>query len=388
MRRILFVAVLTAYGAHGLATAGPAVVRCDDLSTAELGIDGLLDDWPTQVVARAGAAPDAAIELRCAWDGSALGLALDIKDDRVVRVGGKATSRSHEDRVEITVGAGARPMTIVVYPGNAVARPRITAPAGVAVADSLQPHGFSVEARVPAAALAGFSDSTPALELAIVFHDADRATGGDDTDVELAAAVELGDRKDLLDDFLRATRLRKSELRLDMLADLDPDRRGKERLVAGGAVIGVLTDRFAFVTLPVKRPADIKHIDLLPLGPHGQSVISAVVAQTGNGGSRDLLLLWTVWSGQLQALAQIEVRKQLAGNLLEAGWKIVKGRRGPELWVEPRPAIGWTADTWNEVPADDADPIVLPWDPAKGGVVYTLTGAELARRDLPLPRRR
>lgn len=390
--RIAFAAVVIAYGAYGaygaqgLATAGPIRVRCDDLSTAELSIDGLLDDWPTPVTARAGTAPDAAIELRCAWDGSALGLALDVKDDRVVRVAGKPSAKTHEDHVDIAVSAGARPVTIAVYPGNAVAKPRIAAPAGVAVADSLQPRGFSVEVRVPAAALAGLSDSTPALELAVVFHDADRATGGDDTDVELAAAIELGDRKDLLDDFLRATRLKKSDLRLDTLADLDPDRRGKERLVAGGAVIGVLTDRFAFVTLPVQRPADIKHIDLLPLGPRGLDVISAVVAQTGNGGSRDLLLLWTVWSGQLQPLAQIEVRKQLGGNLLESGWKIVKGRRGPELWVEPRPAIGWTAETWNEVPADDADPIVVPWDPARGGVAYTLTGAELARRDLPPPK--
>ena len=386
MRTIALVAVLTA---HGLASAGPPRVRCDDLSTAELAIDGMVDDWPTKVLARAGAgrdaAPDAAIDLRCAWDGGALALALDVKDDRVVRLA-KPSARAHEDHIEITVAAGGRPVTIAVYPGNAVAKPRITAPPGVAVADSLQPHGFSVEARVPAAAIAGLSDATPVLELLAVFHDADRATGGDDAEVELAAAIELGDRKDLLDDFLRATRLKKSDLRIDVLADLDPDRKGKERLVAGGAVIGVLTDRFAFVTLPVKRPADIKHIDLVPLGPHGLDVISAVVTQGGNGGSRDLLLLWTVWSGQLQPLAQIEVRKQLAGNLLEAGWRIVKGRRGPELWVEPRPPIGWTAETWNEVPADDADPIVLPWDPMRGGVAYRLTGAELARRDLPPPR--
>ena len=131
---------------------------------------------------------------------------------------------------------------------------------------------------------------------------ADRATGGDDTEIELAATIELGDRKDLLEDFLRQARLKKADLRLDTLADLDPDRKGKERLVAGGTVIGVLTDRFAFVTLPVKRPADIKHIDLVPLGPHGLDVISAVVTQGGNDGSRDLLLLWTVWDGQLQPL--------------------------------------------------------------------------------------
>jgi hypothetical protein len=377
MRWCVLVVVLTA---HSAAFASPAI-RCDDLSTADLTIDGLLDDWTSHVLARAGAAPDAAIELRCSWDGDALGLALELTDDRVVRVRGKG----HEDRVAITIAAGGAPLVVSAHPGTPIAKPRRSVPRGVAVADSLQPRGFSIEARIPAAALAGLSPSTPALELAIVFHDADRATGGDDSELALAATIELGDRKDLLDDFLRATRLRKAEIRLDTLADLDPDRRGKERVVAGGAVIGVLTDRFSFVTLAVARPADVKRVELLALGPRGLQVISAVITQTGNGGSRDLLGLWTVWGGRLEPLAQIEIRKQLGGNLLEAGWKLVKGRRGPELWVEPRPAVGWTAETWNELPATDADPIVVPWDAGKAGVAYTLTGAELARRDLPLP---
>ena len=33
--------------------------------------------------------------------------------------------------------------------------------------------------------------------------------------------IELGDRVDLLDDFLKATKLKKTELRLDQLAELD-----------------------------------------------------------------------------------------------------------------------------------------------------------------------
>jgi len=99
-------------------------------------------------------------------------------------------------------------------------------------------------------------------------------------------------------------------------------------------------------------------------------------------------MLWTVWSGQLQPLAQIEIRKELRGNVLEAGYRIVKGKRAPELVVEPRPVVCWTTETWNEEPADDADPIVLPWDPAKGGVAYALTGAEVKRRDLPAPKRK
>jgi len=371
-------------GASRLGHAGPTTLRCDDLATAELSIDGLLDDWPKATLARIGVASDGQLALRCSWDGTAFALALDVIDDRVVRVPGKG----HEDRVDISLAAGGRPVALSVSPANAVAKARLTKPAKVAAADSLQPQGFSIEARIPAALLAGLTASTPSLELRIVFHDADRAAGGDDTDLELAATIELGDRKDLLDDFLKTVRLRRSDVRVDTLADLDPDRRGTERLVAGGTVIGVLTDQFAFVSLPAAKPVDVKKIELLPLGLRGHQIVSAVVRQSGNGGSRDLLMLWTVWSGQLQPLAQIEIRKELRGNVLEASYKIVKGKRAPELVVEPRPAVGWTPQTWNEEPADDADPIVLPWDPAKGGVAYALTGAEVKRRELPAPKRR
>lgn len=361
------------------AHASPAVVRCDNLSTADLAVDGLLDDWPRAALARVGAAPDGQLELRCSWDGAALAMALDVKDDRLVRL----RSGGHQDRVAVTVSAGGKPTQVDVFPGNSLARAKITKPAKVAVADSLQPGGFSIELRIPAAQLAGLTASTPSLALRVVFHDSDKAAGGDTTQVELATTLELGDRKDLLDDFLRATRLRRTDLRLDKLADLDPDRRGTERIVAGGTVIGVLTEQFAYVTLPAARAADVQRLELLTLGARRLQVVAAIVRQHGNGGSRDLLLLWTVWSGQLQPLAQIELRKQLGANLLEAGWRLARGKQGTELWVEPRPAIGWTAETWNEAPAEDADPIVLPWDTTQAGVAYALSGAELVRRALP-----
>jgi hypothetical protein len=379
-------------GVGVLATVTPAhadSIRCDDVSTADLSVDGLLDDWKQDpVLARIGAPADGAIELRCSWDGTAFALALDLRDDRVVRVRGK---HGHEDHVDVSLAAaGGKPIAIVVYPGNAIAKPKISAPARVQVADSLQPKGFSIELRVPAARLAGFSASTPSLALEVTFHDSDRATGGDDTDLVLAETVELGDRKDLLDDFLRQARLRRTDVRLDTLAELDPDRRGKERLVAGGTVIGVITDQFAFVSLPVTRAADVREVKLVPLGTRGLQVVEALVRQTGNGGSRDLLMLWTVWSGQLQPLAQIEVRKERDGKVLESTWTLAKarGKRGPELVVEPKPAVGWTAETWNEVPAEDADPILLPWDPIKRGTGYTLRGHEVERRDLPVPKHR
>ncbi|HEY5944320.1 MAG TPA: hypothetical protein VIV40_02465 [Kofleriaceae bacterium] len=358
--------------------------RCDMVPTSDLSIDGLLDDWRDKhVLTRVGSPADGSVEVRCAWDGKAIAFALDIKDDRLIRVkGGK------EDHVTLSLAAGARPVVVDVYPGNSMAKPKITKPARVEAADSLQPKGFSIEVAIPAGAIPDFSPATPSFALDLVFHDSDAATGGDSTPVQIKQPIELGDRKDLFEDFLTTVRLRKTDIKLDTLVELEAEHKGKERLVAGGTVIGVLTEQFAYVTLPAASPDDVKKVELLPLGNKGQQIVSAIVRQSGNGGSRDLLMLWTVWSGQLQPLVNIEVKKEMGGNVLEATWKLVKGKKGPELVVEPKPAIGFTAETFNEIPAGDSDSIILPWDPERAGVAYTLKGVEIERRDLPKKKKR
>lgn len=351
---------------------------CDDVP--DLNVDGLIDEWRhTRVFGRIGSPADGSMELHCAWDGTTLALMANIKDDRLIRVKG-----GHEDHVSITVAAGGKPIVVDMYPGNAMAKSLIKKPAKVLAADSLQPKGFSVEVAIPASAIPNYSASTPQFEVVATFHDSDAARGGDDTPLQIAQPIELSDRKDLFTDFLSTVGLQENEVRYDELVDLDPDRAGKERLVAGGNVIGVLTERFAYVTLP----AQPMKVELLPLGPKSTQVISAVVRQTGNGGARELLMLWVVWSGQLSPLVNIETKKELGGNVLEASWKVVKGKKGPELLVEPKPAVGFTAQTWNEEPAGDADSILLPWDTAKSGIAYSVTGAEIARRDLPAKKRR
>lgn len=358
----------------------PAVPKSGCANVADLNVDGIIDEWRrTPVFARIGSPSDGAMEVHCAWDGTTLALMADVKDDRVIRVKG-----GHEDHVTMTVAAGGKPITVDIFPGNAMAKPKITKPAKVSAADSLQPKGFSVEVAIPAAMIPNYSASTPQFEVVATFHDSDAAAGGDDTPLQIAQPIELSDRKDLLSDFLATVHLKDSEIRYDELVDLDPDRPGKERLVAGGNVIGVLTEQFGYVTLP----AVPTKIELLPLGPKGTQVIAATVRQTGNGGARELLMLWVVWSGQLSPLVNIEIKKELGDNRLEAAWKVVKGKKGSELVVEPKPAVGFTAETWNEEPAGDSDSILLPWDTTKSGIAYSVTGAEIARRDLPAKKKR
>ncbi|HEY4055349.1 MAG TPA: hypothetical protein VGM39_02030 [Kofleriaceae bacterium] len=379
-RWIVSVGALLALG--GTARADRTPLRCDNQSTAELEVDGMLDDWSGPALTKWGSVGDGFVSLRCSWDGSALAIALDIVDDKVVRF---AKGAGDQDHVKISLAAGGKPIVVDVYPGNSMAKSKATKPARVSVGDSLQQKGFSVEVRIPASAVPSFSSAIAALDLDVTFVDADRAVGGDVTPMTLNASVELGDRTDLLDDFLKDARLRKSDIKLDAMADVDPGHRGKERVVYGGAVIGVITDKYGFVQMPA-NPNEVKTVELVPLGKNGLQVIAATVKQSGNGGSRDLLMLWTVWSGQLTPLKNIELKKELGRNSLSSKWKIEKGKKGPELWVTPEPAVGFSADNFNEEPADDADSILVPWDTERGGYVYTLKGAELERRDIPAPR--
>ncbi|HEY4182152.1 MAG TPA: hypothetical protein VGM90_35155 [Kofleriaceae bacterium] len=379
MRWIVSACALLALG--GSARADRTPLRCDDQSTAELEVDGLLDDWSGPALTKWGSVGDGFVALRCSWDGTALAIALDVIDDKVVRF---AKGAGEQDHVKVSLAAGGKPILVDVYPANAMAKSKVTKPARVTVGDSLQPKGFSIELRIPASVVPSFSTAVAALDLDVTFVDADRATGGDTAAMTLNSSVELGDRKDLLDDFMKDARLMKSDIKLDAMADVDPDRRGKERIVYGGNVIGVITDKYGFVQMPAS-PNEIKKVELVPLGKNGLQVIAATVKQSGNGGSRDLLMMWTVWSGQLQPLKNIELRKEMGKNRLSSTWKIERGKKGPELWVTPEPAVGFSADNFNEEPADDADSILVPWDAARGGYVYTLKGAELQRRDIPVP---
>src|SRR5580704_15372441 len=94
------------------ASASPLTFKCDDAATADFTIDGLLDDWHSQVLAR-----NSNIAFRCAWDGTTLAMALDITDDRVVRVHG---GKGHEDHVDISLRAGGAPMKATIYPGTPI----------------------------------------------------------------------------------------------------------------------------------------------------------------------------------------------------------------------------------------------------------------------------
>jgi hypothetical protein len=360
-------------------------------------IDGRLDDWRGYRGTGVNRdSEDRAFILRCAYDDERLYLSVNVRDDRIVRT--RKARAGAEDNLEITIGApGGAPVRFRVFPGTRAADSRVVgAPRFVDAMDSLQEQGWSFEGSVELSRLDGWGRTTPALLADIAYHDADRAAAGRiDGTIRFRGRLDFSDARAVHRAFLRATGLDPRDVRLDALADVDPGD-GAERIIAGKKIIGVLSDGYVYMELPVRGAEDVLDVRVVDLG--GRSAILAHYRQYGNGGSRDLVSLWNLTGdGRFQSLVSFEVRKEMAGRRLENRWSLVPttaakqrgraaaaaatGRRGYDIRVEVGEVVGWDAKSYREAPAPDAHPILLPWGQRRA-VTYRFADGSLRDVDI------
>jgi hypothetical protein len=391
-----------------LVVAAPADAAAGELACqlAEPGfidVDGMLDDWDGVAHARTGGKDkDASFDVRCVTDGSRLAIAIDVRDDVLSRRRKPAKGFPGEDRVVVDLSAGAAAVTMTLFPGTEKVAPRRDVagagkarkgklPAGLTIEDSARPKGWAIELELPLAKIPGWSAAAAAITARVVLQDADELHDRPDGLVS-DLTLRLGEQPQLYERFLRDVRLRKKDVRLDQLADVDPAHPGTERVVAGGKILGVIAEQYGYVELPVAAAADVLAVQLVDLRGDGSRVILTHLRQHGGGGSRDLVVLWGADGGRIDQLFAIEVRKEADGNRLESTWTVVKagtrrkkGKKKPsgtELVIEAGKAIGWDEDSFDEISADDAEPIHRPWDRSRTGGVYWLDGATVRSQAL------
>ena len=369
-------------GAAGADPGRSQPLVCAAAEADVVDVDGMLDDWDGVAKARAGGtATDASFDVRCLYDGTRLLLSLEVRDEHVVR----AKSKGGDDRLELTLAAGGAPLVVALQPGVDGIAPRRQVggkapPAWLVAEDTLQDRGWSAEVAVPLAKLAGWGPSVPTLSLAVTLLDADVAkVAAVERTVTWSGALTLADATSSRDQLLQQAGLRAGDVTIDARAELDPGSKGPEQFVAGGDVIAVVSDHFAFVHLPVARAADVVKVELIDLRGDGSKLVAARVRQGGGGGMRDLLTLWDVEGGQLHQVGAIELGKERGEARLRSTWavepakkwKAAKGAR-KVLVVRAQPAVGWDEDSYGELPAGDAEPIHLPWDDDHAGGVFWL----------------
>lgn len=377
-------ALVAALAAPSAASAAGHV--CQRVADQTMSPDGMLDDWRGFRTRRVGSGADHSMKVRCAYDARNLYVALDVADDRVIRLG--RGDRSREDSVSVRLGVpGSRAVKLRAFPGTRGFEPMVKgAPRWAAVADSLQPRGFSVEIGVPLGRIPGWTRTLPAISADIRFTDVDsskKVEGG----ARLRGRLHFSETFAVFKSFLQATGLSMGQLHLDTLADVDLGR-GAERIVAGGDVIGVLSDSFVYMKLPVASPSDVLKVKVVNFSGTGRAQLLAHYRQHGNG-SRELVGVWSLGEGdRFEKLLALEVKKKLGESVIENSWSLVRtgevrkqirGRQRPRgrwaLLVEPGTAVGFDESSYHEMPPTDAKPIRLPW--RDGAAVYWFDGDQL-----------
>jgi hypothetical protein len=359
------------------ARAGVQTIACELVEPGYVQIDGMLDDWRDLRPRSIGTGDDRRLAVRCAHDQERLHLAIDVRDELVVRSGRPGR---HDDHLRLAIGAGTPPVQLRLYPGTRGVRALRTlgdapAPAWVGAEDSLQQSGWSVELDLPLARLPGWGKGTPAFDAVIEYSDGDRP-GSSEGQVSFTGRLGMAHGRQAFRAFWAAASLGRSSVRLDALADIDA-AAGAERVVVAGTRIGVVSDEFTYLQLPVSSAADLLDVRLVDFDGAGKSMILTQLRQHGNGGSRDLVALWTIQGdGSFARPLAFEVRKELAGRVLANRWSLIPraepgkrrkrgrgggGERGLDVLVEVAEVSGWDQLSFREEPARDVRPILTPW---------------------------
>src|SRR5262249_31374762 len=141
--------------------------------------DGLLDDWnDVSGIDIGGRDNDLSFTVKCNYDASTLYLAIDVRDDYLVR---SKQAKPAEDHLAIAFADRGTVEKLVVYPADASAPHKVFwEPAkkkrplrGVEVADARQPRGWAVEARIALASVPGWSQGAQLIKLAVAVYDCD-----------------------------------------------------------------------------------------------------------------------------------------------------------------------------------------------------------------------
>jgi hypothetical protein len=390
MTRIqLAAAALLALSADAAAGA-PAGHTCQAIEEGVVAVDASLDDWRGLAPLRRGErGADASFELRCAFDAETLYLSVRLRDERLIRSGKRDGAGRGEDALLLSLGAGAAaPWKLTFFPGTSGFRARREGGEGARADDSLLDDGWQLELGVPLRRIPGWGGSTPLVLGEVSYADVDRPGAEAEARPSFRGTLHFSTHQPALRGFLSTAGLRAGDLRLDQLAQLD-GLPGNERAVAGGRFLGVLTDSFAFIQLPLDSPGDLRRVEVIDFDGDGRSSILAHYVERGGGGSREVVTVWRVnAASELERALAFEVALELGGRKLHNRWSLVpagtrragskrrarSGARAPvDIVVEvaPEDNAGWDPTSFGRVtPSPDTRPILTPWAGKRATVYY------------------
>ncbi len=367
MKRLLGVCIATlALGSTAPALA--ADVPCAPAEKGTITLDGLADDW--NEVKGAATGDDAhQLSLRCNVEGATLYLAIQADDERIVRT---KQARPGEDHIGLSLGS----KRFAIFPASETQKAKLS-PGGAKLASTANGKGFIIELALPLASL-GQGKRPERVPFSLRFDDCDSAvTLKAERSVSIDGELAFVAGASTLDSFLADRGLSRGTVRFQQRVRVGKD--AVQIVLAGKYLAQITSEGFGYVELPAADGQDIQKPELVDLAGDGRVAVVLRYTERGEGGSREVLAAFRPVGAELRRVFAVELGKRVGSGRLAT--KLVLKRRGraTNLVVEAVPAEGLTAERYEEAPATDMEPILLPWSSAKKAT-FSFSGDKYQRR--------
>jgi hypothetical protein len=363
-------------------SAAPALAADLPCGPAEKGtviLDGLTDDWgEVPGIDAGGKDPNLSFTLKCNVEERTLMLLVDVRDSYFVRT---RAAKPGEDHFELTLG-GHR---LTVFPGDARSLPTLARwgakPAkNIKAVSALQQNGWAVELALPMSAIPGYKAGMPLSYKVSVLDCDSKAALKTERTLDSAGAILFAEGDAALEGFLKDRGLSRRDIWFDKGVSLGGKAGG--RVVVAGKYLAFITDGYVFIELPIKQRADVKDARVVDLAGDGRQAVVLRYTERGSGGSRELLAAWrVVGDSEIRRVFAAEVGKATGAGHIDDKVAFVKRGRATDIVIDAGAASGVSAATWNESPADDVIPVMLPWATDKDArhARYQFNGDEYKR---------
>jgi hypothetical protein len=389
------------------AQAGIRVVEIE-----RVRVDGALGDWRGAQFADLGEGADASMRFAIGHDARGFFVAAQVRDDRLVRTERRGAT---EDAVIFTVAPAGRNRAVDVFlfageTGRSAASigiatagaDRISAVRGAEVVEGplARGSGYVIEAFVPFSAIAG-SERWEQARGSIRLRDVDREARPEvESEPALAPLdglvpfIASGGTSGALEEFLAARGLPGARPSRDLRGDVAEDER-PERVVVVDRYVVVMGpgyrggQGFSYHQLAIDEAAGVRAAELVELTGDGKAELAVTLRQSNAQGSRDVWQVIALSGETPRPIFGIEVRKATDDGAIEASVRVQRARGGaPQIEHRAGRAQGLDASNYNERPASDFEPILVPWGPIASRT-YRWDGRSFAREgERPNPRYR
>jgi len=391
--RIFYVTVAATLGlAASVPAAAEAQAGIRVYDVERVRIDGSLADWRDATFGDVGRGDDASMRFAVGADGEGLYVAAEVRDDRLVRT---PNPGAREDAVILTLsiprgrrqqvsdiylfaGVSGRSAGAVGIASRVGGRPRPMAGARIVEGPRRRGRGYVVEAFLPFARIPGgarWDSARATIRLRDVDSESHPEVQDEPALVPTDAMVPLmpaGGAGGALEQFLTQRGLGPMRPAHDLRGDVAGDRRPERVFVVDRFVVVTGPGyrdggSYSFHQLPITQASDARSAELRDLTGDGKAELIVVVRQRNAQGERDLWQVLALNGERPTPVFGIEVRKSMSAGSVEATVRVLRarGRGAPEIELQAGRAHGLDRESYQEAPATDVQPILLPWGPIR-----------------------